>query len=134
MGNEYYDFFNYICFRDEKGKYAFRALSQSQIKNSREIRPKELIAVRNVYKKRETWYEKAKHMNPWKGLLFFILSSIVMTMDNYTTKIIFIANPTTSVVKLNFTRTFIALILTLVRTYNSMKADLWDPFISLGNK
>ena len=111
-----YDFFNFICFRDEKGTYGFRELSQSQIKKSRVITSKELIAIRNVHKKRETWYEKAKNMNPWLGFLFFLLYTIILTINSYNYKVIFITKPTTSVWKLTFARSFLALLFTLIRT------------------
>ena len=90
------------------------------------MKPRELAAIKNTTKKRNTYIEKAKVMKPWLGTLLFVLYTVIMSSNNYVSKALFEHNPKRNIWELTFARGFIALTMMMIRIGKNAKAELWD--------
>ena len=121
-----YDYFSYICFRNEKGKYCFMHLLEEQIKNKRKIKNLELLDCKKMNTKRNTYIEKAKVMKPWLGMTLYLMYTVVMSTNNYVSKAIFTLNPNVDVFQLSFARGCIAFLMMMVKINKRAKIELWE--------
>lgn len=67
--------------------------------------------------------------NPKKGVLFYLLHTVVLTLNLYTSKLLFNLNPSVSVTQFMFMRGFIATIMMIIWTLfkGGLGKNLIDP-------
>ena len=121
-----YDYFSYVCFRDKKGKYAFKKLSEDQLKAAKKIKARDVDPMIEMNLQRGKYIAKVKEMKPWLGVLLYILYTTIMSSNNYVSQGLIQTAPTMNVWQISFARGAIAFIMMMLKINTNAKKELWD--------
>ena len=82
--------------------------------------------VREAAKERRETVARIRREAPRRGVIIFILYTILMSGNNYVAKMMFETDPTLDVWKLTFARGVIAFTIMMVKINVNVKRELWD--------
>ena len=98
-------------------------MADKQVKDARKIKAKEMVDIRAGRLIRKEYI--ARKLSS-KGLMMFIIYTVMMSANNYVAKAIFVLNPNLDVWQMTFVRGAVAWLIMMLKINVNAKALLWD--------